>query len=588
MSIRSVGRVNRPSPAPVEWCEMSRQEMNDALVGTTIGNYKVQRKLGSGAMGMVYLGEHPEIGKRVAIKILAAHLTEDRGMVDRFQTEARAIGLLEHPGIIEMFDFGVLPDGRSYYTMEYLQGETLSHRMKRGSFTLRELYAVVEQVCDALYIVHEKGIIHRDMKPSNVFLAKKGMRTVVKILDFGIAKIQDSMRRDGEQLTSTGAVLGTPVFMSPEQALGQNDRITYLSDIYSFGVILYKILTDRFPIDGVSIPEVVTWHVLNEAIPLRSVNPQIPEPLAQVVMNCLHREPTTRYQSTAHLWEAFCAACAGLDMDWVIPTNLGRAGTMAAPIPAALSASGQHPSLGDGTGANSGSASFYPPPPPPANLGPVQYPTYPGLPVDPGSASVVGGGSFVGERKAGPGRALALGGLVALILVGGVAAWWFTRDPGSPESPTTPAKAVKTDEPKPEPRPVVTAMAPEETGKIRVRIEATPAQAVIQVKVAGQEPVEAAGTKELEFAPGTRAQVKVSAKGFVSKEQEFTVDAKSGETPVVIALEPEAAPEPAMTDPPPPMPAPMQPATVTTPVMRPATGPAMKGPTNEKIGNDLL
>ena len=256
MSIRSVGRVNRPSPAPVEWCEMSRQEMNDALVGTTIGNYKVQRKLGSGAMGMVYLGEHPEIGKRVAIKILAAHLTEDRGMVDRFQTEARAIGLLEHPGIIEMFDFGVLPDGRSYYTMEYLQGETLSHRMKRGSFTLRELYAVVEQVCDALYIVHEKGIIHRDMKPSNVFLAKKGMRTVVKILDFGIAKIQDSMRRDGEQLTSTGAVLGTPVFMSPEQALGQNDRITYLSDIYSFGVILYKILTDRFPIDGVSIPEV--------------------------------------------------------------------------------------------------------------------------------------------------------------------------------------------------------------------------------------------------------------------------------------------------------------------------------------------
>jgi len=567
---------------------MSRQEMIDALVGTTIGNYKVQRKLGSGAMGMVYLGEHPEIGKRVAIKILAAHLTEDRSMVDRFQTEARAIGLLEHPSIIEMFDFGVLPDGRSYYTMEYLQGETLSQRMKRGMITLRELYSIVEQVCDALYVVHEKGIIHRDMKPSNIFLAKKGMRTVVKILDFGIAKIQDSMRRDGEQLTSTGAVLGTPVFMSPEQALGQNERISYLSDLYSFGVILYKIMTDRFPIDGVSIPEVVTWHVLNEAIPLRSVNPQIPEPLAQVVMNCLHRDPSARYQSTAHLWEAFCAACAGLDMDWIIPTNVGRDATMRAPVPAGLSASGQHPSLADGTGANSGSASFYPPPPPPSNIAPVQYPTYPGLPVDPGSASVVGGGSFVGERKAGPGRALALGAFVTLIVIGAAAAWWFTRDPGSP-APTGPTKTAKTEEPdKPEPRPVVTAMVSDEAKKIRVRIEATPAQAVIVVRVAGEEPVEAAGTKELELAPGTVAQLKVSAPGYVAKERELTIDAESGMAPVVIALEPEVTAEPAMADPPPPMPAPMQPATVTTPVMRPATGPAMKGPTNDKIGNDLL
>jgi len=567
---------------------MARQEMIDALVGQIIGNYKVQRKLGSGAMGTVYLGEHPEIGKRVAIKILASHLTEDASMVDRFQTEARAIGLLEHPGIIEMFDFGVLPDGRSYYTMEYLQGETLSQRMKRGSMTLRELYGIVEQVCDALYVVHEKGIIHRDMKPSNVFLAKKGLRTVVKILDFGIAKIHDSMRRDGDQLTSTGAVLGTPVFMSPEQALGQNDRITYLSDLYSFGVILYKIFTDRFPIDGVSIPEVVTWHVLNEAIPLRSVNPQIPDPLAQVVMNCLHRDPASRYQSTAYLWEAFTAACAGMDMDWVIPNNIGRDGTMAAPIPAALSASGQHPSLTGGTGANSGSASFYPPPPAaPSNMGPVQYPTYPGLPVEPGSASVVGGGSFVGERKSGGGRAALLGGLVVLLLVGAGAAWWFTRDTGGQEATNAPAKDAKPEEPSPDPHPVVTAMEPE-VKKLRLKLEASPAHALITVNVAGREPMVDTGSQDVELEPGAKAEVKVSAQGFKTLERTLTADAATAGEPVRLELEPEPTPEPPMTGPTPPMTPPMTEPAVTPPVMRPV-GPTMKGPNNDnKIGNDLL
>ncbi|PKN47478.1 MAG: hypothetical protein CVU59_02740 [Deltaproteobacteria bacterium HGW-Deltaproteobacteria-17] len=563
---------------------MARQEMIDALVGTTIGNYIIQRKLGSGAMGTVYLGEHPEIGKRVAIKILAGHLTEDRSMVERFQIEARAIGLLEHPGIIEMFDFGVLPDGRSYYTMEYLQGETLSARMKRGGMTVAELYAIVEQVCDALYVVHQNGIIHRDMKPSNVFLARKGMRTVVKILDFGIAKIQDSIRHDGEMLTSTGAVLGTPVFMSPEQALGQNDRISYLSDIYSFGVILYKILTGRFPIDGTNIPEVVTWHVLNDAIELRTVNPQIPESLARVVMNCLRKEPSERFQSTSHLWDAFSAACGGLDFNWIIPVVTGREGTMAAPLPGGLSASGAHPSLSPAQESQSGSNSFYPPPPP-QGVNPVVYQTYPGLPAEPASSSVIGGGSFVGERKSGSGRARALGVIVVLILAGAVAAWYFTRDTDTSGGgkPAPVPVATPDPEPKPEPRPVVSKPVEPEKKKIRVQVETVPASAMVTVRIGDQEKPAATGPLDFEVEPGTVVHLVAVAKGFLPADKKWTVDAAAGPQQVSLKLEPEPTPEPVAPRPRPPVD-----TDVTPPVMKVVPVPTMKGPTNEKIGNSLL
>ncbi len=579
---------------------MPRQEMIDALVGTTIGNYTIQRKLGSGAMGTVYLGEHPEIGKRVAIKILASHLTEDRNMTERFQIEARAIGLLEHPSIIEMFDFGVLPDGRSYYTMEYLQGETLSSRMKRGAIPLRELCAIVEQVCDALYVVHEKGIIHRDMKPSNVFLARKGMRTVVKILDFGIAKIHDPSRGDGEMLTSTGAVLGTPVFMSPEQALGQNDRISYLSDIYSFGVILYKIFTDRFPIDGTNIPEVVTWHVLHDAIELRSINPLIPESLAQVVMQCLRKDPAQRFQSTAYLWDAFAAACNGLDLDWIIPMNPGRENTMAAPVPGQLFASGQHPSLGGSQGSSSGSNSFYPPPPPPQGINPVVYQTYPGLPADPASSSVIGGGSFVGERKSGSGRALAIGAFIVLILGGAVATWYFTRD-RDPDAEASPVPAARSEvPPKPEPRSVVSRPVEPEKKPVRLMVETIPAAARVTVRIGDAGRPAAPAPLDFEVEPGTPVHLSAAAEGFEPATRDLTVSAGDGPQRVVLKLDPKPVvtrPDPPVTRPDPPVtrpdpvvtrPKPPVEPVVTPAGMKVAPVPPMKGTMNEKIGDNLL
>jgi len=288
------------------------------LEGTTIGNYLIQKRLGTGAMGAVYLAVHGAIGKRLAIKILAGHLTDDRGMVERFMLEARAIGQLEHPNIIEMFDYGTLEDGRLYYTMEYLQGETLSQRIKRGKVTLGELRDVLVQVCDALEVVHHHGIIHRDLKPSNIFLAHRGSGMVVKLLDFGIAKIPNA---DGGELTSTGAVLGTPVYMSPEQALAQNYQVTHLSDIYSLGVILYKCLCGNYPIVGSLIPEVVAYHLLQETIPIRQFNPGIPDAIDRVVMRCLRKKPLERFGSAQDLCDAFVEACRQLPDETVFVTQ---------------------------------------------------------------------------------------------------------------------------------------------------------------------------------------------------------------------------------------------------------------------------
>jgi serine/threonine protein kinase len=294
---------------------MMAQPKVDPLLDTMVGNYRITRKLGSGAMGTVYLAEHRDVGKRIAVKVLAGHLTEDSSMVGRFMLEAKAIGRLQHPGIVEMFDFGELEDGRSYYTMEYLEGETLSMRIHRGRMTIGEILSILDQVCDALTVIHAKGIIHRDLKPGNIFLALKGNHRVIKILDFGIAKMQASARLGNDPLTSTGTVLGTPVYMSPEQAMGENESISGLSDIYSLGVVLYKILTGQYPIIGTAIHEVVAYHFKHDTIPLRDFNPGVPEPLASVVMKALSKKPQQRQAFPMELFHDFRGACVHLPQD---------------------------------------------------------------------------------------------------------------------------------------------------------------------------------------------------------------------------------------------------------------------------------
>ncbi len=566
---------------------MARQESVDALVGTTIGNYIVRSKLGSGAMGTVYLGEHPEIGKRVAIKILAIHLAEKRSMVERFMIEARAIGILEHPNIIEMFDFDVLEDGRSFYTMEYLQGETLSQRMKRGEFPLWELTSMLDQVCDALFAVHEKGIVHRDLKPSNLFLAKKGNRILLKILDFGIAKIHESLKRDGERMTSTGAVLGTPVYMSPEQALGQNNRVSLRSDIYSLGVILYKILADRYPIDGTSVQEVVAFHLMNEAIPLRQINPRIPESLAQVVMQCLRKDPALRYPSSAHLFAAYQEAVASLPPDWVVPNalNINESPPASKDAPAPL-VSGDWIESFPSHQSGSGSPSFCQPPssPPSPSISSQEEVARPSpgkalsaagtsepVPLRLAEGGLSDGGSRVSEGHLPRGRIVAF--VVVLLLIAGFVGYRLfiheRHDPVPPAAASVepPARQGTTPEPPTTPPRL-----------IQVRITSEPDAAEVLVRRAHGDPVSRRTPFLMEFERAEAVSFTATRQGYREETRVLQMDRE-----LVHLLLAPVAPEPP------------KPLTAPTPESSPPADmlpetPPMKVMKHEPktFGNDLL
>ena len=186
-------------------------EPNVSLAGQTIGNYKVVQQIGEGGMGVVYLAEHPVIGRKVAIKLLHATYAKDSETVARFFNEARAIHTIAHPNIVEILDFGQTNDGQPYFIMEFLQGEPLADRISRGAVPAPEAVAIVSQICDALQAAHDKHIIHRDLKPHNVYLLGNAPKQLVKILDFGVAKIStgwDTSQSGGRsQSRSRGATM---------------------------------------------------------------------------------------------------------------------------------------------------------------------------------------------------------------------------------------------------------------------------------------------------------------------------------------------------------------------------------------------
>jgi serine/threonine protein kinase len=222
----------------------------DLEPGSMVGEYQVTRKVGGGAMGDVFAGVHPMIGKRVAIKVLKEHLVSDERMVQRFVLEARSVNAIGHPNIIDVFAFGQLPDGRRYFVMELLEGESLEELLPRRALSVDETRRYLEQVCAALGAAHHEGIIHRDLKPGNIFIATpRHGATYVKLLDFGVAKL---IRGDvGAVSLKTGAPIGTPCYMSPEQVRARRD-VDHRSDIYSVGVILFEIFTGRVPFNDPS------------------------------------------------------------------------------------------------------------------------------------------------------------------------------------------------------------------------------------------------------------------------------------------------------------------------------------------------
>ncbi|HUJ58312.1 MAG TPA: serine/threonine-protein kinase [Kofleriaceae bacterium] len=273
--------------------------------GTTIGPYRILRKIGQGGMGAVFLGEHTLIGRFAAIKVLLPEMSVRRANVERFFNEARATTAVSDPGIVQVFDFGFTADNTAYIVMEHLEGEQVNHRLARlGVLTAGDALRLTRQVAGSLAAAHAAGIVHRDLKPENLFVirdpeAPGGERP--KILDFGIAKLEDD--RPDRFRTRTGAVLGTPVYMSPEQCNG-GGRIDHRSDIYSLGCVLYHLLTGQPPFDPPGMGAILLAHMSEPPRPPSALVPSLPPALDAVVLRCLAKAPDARFQSMLELQHA--------------------------------------------------------------------------------------------------------------------------------------------------------------------------------------------------------------------------------------------------------------------------------------------
>jgi eukaryotic-like serine/threonine-protein kinase len=264
----------------------------DPLIGQVVGDrFRIVARLGSGGMGTVYEAEHRYIKKRVALKLLHPETTSHPDALRRFEREALAASTIGHENIVAIDDFGRLPDGQVYLTMEFLDGLPLSDILQHGAIPLDQMLEVAIQTCHGLGAAHAQGIIHRDMKPENIFLVNKLSR--VKILDFGIAKVVRGEAKTN--LTKTGAIFGTPNYMAPEQALGR--RVDHRADVYSVGVILYEMLTGRLPFCADSFVAILTMHVTEPPKPPRQAAPErdIPEALEAVVLRAMAKDPDDRF-----------------------------------------------------------------------------------------------------------------------------------------------------------------------------------------------------------------------------------------------------------------------------------------------------
>ena len=261
--------------------------------GTVVGEYVVERKLGDGGMASVYGATHPLIGKKAAIKVMSPTLSADAGAVARFALEARAVNAIGHPNIVDVFSFGRLADGRSYFVMEWLPGETLYERMwkQHGPLPLNDVINVLDQICDALEATHDKGIIHRDLKPANVFLCPvRGRQDLVKLLDFGVAKL--AHQESSPRWTSAGCVVGTPEYIAPEQARGKH--VDGRTDLYSLGVMAYEMVLGRQPFISDNPADAIQMHLCAKPPRPSLLWTRIPPRLETLLLKLLEKDPAER------------------------------------------------------------------------------------------------------------------------------------------------------------------------------------------------------------------------------------------------------------------------------------------------------
>ena len=294
-------------PAGTDWCPLDGghlvRQFPDPMIGVALPrHYRITDRLGRGAMSVVYQGLYEPLNQPVAVKLLKSHLVSDLSTFKRFQQEAKTAGALEHPNIVGIFDFGVTDQGVPYLIMEMLKGESLNERLMRvRNLSVHEAISVFSQAADALHYTHERGIVHRDVKPSNILLVPGTTDEVlVKIVDFGIAKLQ---AYDGNSptanLTATGEVFGTPLYVSPEQAMGR--ALDWRADIYSLGCVMYEAITGVPPFSAGTAFDVIRLQITASPESMEELRPDlfIPPALSATVARMMAKSPDARYQSMA-------------------------------------------------------------------------------------------------------------------------------------------------------------------------------------------------------------------------------------------------------------------------------------------------
>ena len=299
---------------------------DDALLGTTVGLYRIAQVIGTGGMGRVYKGVHPQIGSRVAIKVLSHECSERKDVVERFFSEARAVNLIHHENIVNVLDLASLPDGRPYIVMEYLDGSSLGEVIGRATILpLGGIARMATEVLAALAAAHDKGVIHRDLKPDNIILSPTGR---AKVLDFGIAKFQPEF---GAAQTRDGSILGTPEYMPPEQAQGRT--LDQRADLYAMGVILYECVTGQRPFEAEAMFELLRMQVEDEPVPPRRLRADLSAGFEHVILTAMRKDPARRFASATAMANALAHATTELpaaQWDMITPTSGGSTTSMRA------------------------------------------------------------------------------------------------------------------------------------------------------------------------------------------------------------------------------------------------------------------
>ena len=281
------------------------------MVGKKINNYELRELVGDGAMGVVYLAEHPVLRRRVAVKLLKRQYLDSPSLVSRFINEARAAAAIHHPNVIEVIDVGLVDEEIPYIMMEYLDGEPLSRRLARERLSIGKAVDIAIQAARAVAASHALEIVHRDLKPENLFLVPDPMSPGgerVKVLDFGIAKLRPDWSGDDGPKTRTGVIFGTPAYMSPEQCRGLNDEVDGSTDVYALGCILFEMLCGHAPYTSPGWGDVLMMH-MSDAIPVPSAeNARVPAAIDHVVVTALAKKKTERFASMRDMNRALAQA----------------------------------------------------------------------------------------------------------------------------------------------------------------------------------------------------------------------------------------------------------------------------------------